>query len=70
MQLVKRKKRSVPTLLTAKQVAGIVCVSTATLCRWRKEGYGPKWVQISKRGIRYKESDVERWLEQEGLLDE
>lgn len=35
--------------------------SSKTLETWRREGVGPPYVRVG-RDIRYRESDVERWL--------
>jgi hypothetical protein len=49
-------------LLTPRDVAGIVHMSPRTLEAWRSEGYGPKFLRINPRVIRYRRVDVENWL--------
>ena len=47
--------------MNTKQVAHHLGLSEATIKRWRKENYGPKWYRIGKRFVRYKLSDVLEW---------
>ena len=49
--------------LRPPEVAEILCVSPATLHRWRKEGYGPAWSRLSPRIVRYEISEVDAWEE-------
>lgn len=49
--------------LNAKKAAAILCISPATLCRWRKENYGPPWIRLGSRSIRYLETELIGWLE-------
>lgn len=44
-------------LLTVGEVADLLGVAPQTLYRWRKSGYGPKWVQLGPKTIRYLASD-------------
>ncbi|MDO9334993.1 MAG: helix-turn-helix domain-containing protein [Caulobacter sp.] len=51
--------------LTPAQVAERIGYSTATLATWRCKGLGPRFVKYgdSKQArIRYKASEVERWI--------
>jgi excisionase family DNA binding protein len=52
-------------ILTAKEVLELLSVSPVTLWRWRQYGTGPRWVKIG-RHYRYRESDLEAWLEAQG----
>jgi excisionase family DNA binding protein len=54
----------VEELLTAQELARLLKVSVHTLRAWRREGVGPPWIKVG-RAIRYRRSDVERWLEQQ-----
>lgn len=49
-------------LLTAKQVAEILCISTPTLCRWRQMGEGPAWVSLGPASPRYRRADVDAFV--------
>lgn len=40
-------------------------VSTGTLRRWRGAGRGPKWFRLGAKAVRYREADVEAWLEEQ-----
>lgn len=49
-------------LLTPKQVAESVGISTSTLKRLRQRGEGPRAIRVTIRTIRYRKADVEEWL--------
>lgn len=52
----------VEPLLTSKEVAALLHVSPATLCRWRERHEGPPWVNLG--GIpRYRAADLARWTD-------
>lgn len=38
-------------------------VSRPTLQRYRREGTGPAWVRLPGGAVRYRQSDVDLWLE-------
>jgi hypothetical protein len=48
--------------LTTKEVAAWLCVSPQFLEIGRGRGYGPKFVRITKRLVRYRVGDVLDWL--------
>ncbi|MGL5823844.1 MAG: helix-turn-helix transcriptional regulator [Nocardioides sp.] len=52
-----------PRLLTSPEVAAMLAVSNATLCRWRAAGRGPRCYWLTPDAPRYRESDVLAWLE-------
>ena len=52
-----------PMLLSQKEAAKMLGFSTRTLERWRWEGGGPPFVAISARCIRYRQADLEKWIE-------
>ena len=54
---------SVHELMTSAEVAALLKVSPATLCRWRARGAGPRVLWLSARVPRYAWRDVERWME-------
>jgi excisionase family DNA binding protein len=50
-------------LLTSKEVATLLGVSTATLSRWRANGDGPPALSVG--GIyRYRPALIEKWIEE------
>jgi predicted DNA-binding transcriptional regulator AlpA len=49
-------------LLTSTQVADLLQVSTATLCRWRQRQCGPKWINLGGTTPRYRSEDVEAFI--------
>jgi excisionase family DNA binding protein len=57
-------------ILTTKQAAEYLQVSERTLQRWRDEGRGPKYQEPEPRVIRYVESQLKAWVEQEDTLEQ
>lgn len=58
--------------LTEKQAAAKLNLSPKGLQAWRLRGGGPRFVKISARCIRYKESEIDSWaqsLERESTSD-
>lgn len=57
------KTNSTP-LLTPKQVAVILGVTEWCLRNWRHLGTkGPKFVKLGERFVRYRQVDVDEWIE-------
>ena len=56
-------------VMTTKQAAEYLQISERTLQRWRDEGRGPKYIQPEPKVIRYRESDITAWLEQDDTQD-
>ena len=50
-------------LLTAQELADYLKRPKSTLYGWRYRGDGPRAIMVG-RELRYRESDVERWLDQ------
>jgi len=50
------------TLLNVKQAAEFLTVVPRTLQAWRDRGYGVQYIKVG-RLIRYRQSDIETWLE-------
>jgi predicted DNA-binding transcriptional regulator AlpA len=50
------------SLLTTKQAAELLGQSDGTLRRWRSVRTGPTYVQLSPRNVRYRKSDVLRYI--------
>ncbi|MEE1295688.1 MAG: helix-turn-helix domain-containing protein [Bifidobacterium sp.] len=49
-------------MLTAREVARMLHVSERTVSNWRYRSEGPDFVRISKTCVRYRLSDVRRWM--------
>lgn len=47
--------------MTSREVASVLKISTATLCRLRQTGQGPPVVWLTDNCPRYRWSDVEAW---------
>jgi hypothetical protein len=50
-------------VMTSAEVAAVLRVSPATLCRWRERGIGPRVLWLSSRAPRYFWGDVQGWME-------
>jgi len=50
-------------LLSQRELRNLLSQSDSTLERWRREGKGPRFIKIG-RSVRYRESDVEAFLEE------
>lgn len=59
---------STTPLLTPKQLCELLQVPLQTLYVWRGQGKGPRGFKVG-RGIRYRRTDVERWLEKQAERD-
>lgn len=51
-------------LATPAEVAAYLQKPARTLERWRYQGIGPRYAVVG-RGIRYRWSDVEKWLDEQ-----
>jgi excisionase family DNA binding protein len=51
-------------LLTPSEVAGITGLSIETLAQWRSQRRGIPFVKVSRNCVRYRQSDLDRWLEE------
>ena len=49
-------------LLDTSNVSELLGVTKNTLQIWRHQGKGPKYIKLSKRAVRYRESDVVEWV--------
>ncbi len=50
-------------LVTERQAADFLGVTTRALQKWRATGAGPRYVRISSRCIRYRRRDLIAWAE-------
>ncbi len=53
-------------LLTINEVAEVLGVSRQRLYAWRHEGKGPPAIQLEGRLLRYRQTDLDTWLDQQG----
>lgn len=51
-------------LMTEKEAAQVVGFSVRTLQAWRVRGAGPRFVKVSARCVRYRQRDLEEWVEE------
>jgi predicted DNA-binding transcriptional regulator AlpA len=51
------------SLLTEREVARRLAVSTGLLRKWRRLGDGPEFLRLG-RAVRYNEYNLRRWIEQ------
>lgn len=51
-------------LLTPENLAEITGLSTETLAQWRSQRRGIPFVKISRNCVRYRQADLDRWLEE------
>jgi predicted DNA-binding transcriptional regulator AlpA len=51
-------------ILTEREVCNWLGVSEPTLFRHRRDGTGPRFIQLSARRVGYRHSAVETWLSQ------
>lgn len=50
-------------IISEREVAKLIGVSTMTLDRWAQRGLGPDRIKLSERKIGYRQSDVKAWME-------
>lgn len=50
-------------LLTENQAADYLQLTPRALQAWRYKGFGPRFVKISARAVRYRQEDLECWVE-------
>jgi excisionase family DNA binding protein len=56
-------------LLTVEETAALLKVSTETLKEWRLagEGEGPKFMRLGHRTMRYRRSDIAKWMDERAV---
>lgn len=50
-------------LVTATTAAKMLCIKPQTLAAWRHRGYPLPWVRLGGRAVRYKVSDLVKFIE-------
>jgi len=56
-------------LLKSAEAAALLSVSAKLLERWRGEGKGPEYIRLGYNMVRYKRSDLEKWLDDKEYLN-
>jgi hypothetical protein len=51
-------------LLTRAEAAAYLRRSVPTLESWSRQGFGPRMVRMGRRGVRYRLSDLRRYIEE------
>jgi len=64
LQKTARPSSSNLHLLTPSEVAEITGLSIETLAQWRSQRRGIPFVKVSRNCVRYRQSDLDRWLEE------
>jgi predicted DNA-binding transcriptional regulator AlpA len=54
-------------LITIEELSEYLKISVKTLKKWKKEGKGPRAIQLSRNITRYDMNEVDKWL---GSIDE
>jgi len=49
-------------VMTEKQASDYLQLTTRTLQAWRYRGGGPKYIRVSSKCVRYRQSDIDKWL--------
>lgn len=49
-------------LMTTEEVAEYLGLAARTVKRWREENSGPQYIRINHKCVRYRQSEVDRWL--------
>lgn len=49
-------------LVNEREAASILCYSVRALQNWRHRGGGPDFIKVSARSVRYRRSDLEKWI--------
>jgi predicted DNA-binding transcriptional regulator AlpA len=50
-------------LLDTVKTAQMLGLHPTTLATWRVEGRGPRFIKIGERKVRYRQDDIDHWLE-------
>ena len=57
-------------LLTSRQASQMLGIDEGTLANWRYRGKGPPYVKKDERWVRYWESDIKDWAENDKVYPE
>jgi hypothetical protein len=50
-------------MLDQRQVADVLKVSSRCIENWRHRGFGPAFIRVSSRAVRYRAEDLNQWIE-------
>jgi excisionase family DNA binding protein len=56
------KTNALATLLTPGQAAEVLSVPRGTLAQWRSQRRGPAFVKLEGRLVRYRSTDLEKYI--------
>lgn len=56
------RKDSEQKLLTPRETSSMLGVAEQTLAHWRARGFGPRYIALSARCVRYDAHDLQDWL--------
>lgn len=51
------------SLMRRVEIEGQIGVSRATIYNWIRDGHFPKPIRIGPRAVRWRKSDIEKWIE-------
>lgn len=51
-----------PDVMDTKQLSKVLGVPVPTIATWRHNGNGPRFLRLGGRVIRYRKTDVLRWI--------
>ncbi len=54
--------------LSPKQASEVLNVSLDVLSMWRNERTGPPFIQTSRKFIRYRRADIEKWFDENSVI--
>ena len=54
-------------IYTEPETADLLRVQPSTLERWRREGTGPTYVRLGGRVVRYRQADLDAWLDTQAV---
>lgn len=57
-------------LVDEHEAARILGCRPRSLAHWRKTGIGPRFLRIAGRSVRYRYSDLVRWIEEKTAAQE
>ncbi len=49
-------------IMSSREAAEYLSLSMVTLKLWRRDGFGPPYIQVHKRLVRYRKVDIDQWL--------
>jgi predicted DNA-binding transcriptional regulator AlpA len=62
MQSVLNDETNQNLVVNEREAASILCYSVRALQNWRHRGGGPDFVKVSSRSVRYRRTDLDKWI--------